>query len=123
METHNEIFNKLQEDYLKTRNPETLSKMYLVILELQTNYIKNYCKKKSIYLDIEEKAEDASTWVIERYLKNPDFKIDKISAYAYFGFLKSMFKDSEQEKNCISYDSLIAKLEKEDTSFLEVQDD
>lgn len=113
--THNEQFEILQNEYIKDHNSKTLEKMYLLIYELESNYIKDYCRKKHLIInDLDEKAEDATTWIIERYLKDPTFRIDKISAYAYFGFKKSMFKNYREEMKTMSYDSLISKVEKED---------
>ena len=99
--THNEKFDKLQQEYYDhERDKKILSQMYLVALECCRNYIKKYCDDKGLYsIDIEEKSEDAAIYVIDKYLKHPDFKIKKLSAYAYFGVLKALFCFAEQEKH------------------------
>lgn len=98
--THNEIFSELQDEYFKTnRNPEVLGKMYLVIKEMETNYIQKYCKTNGVefsFDEMEDRIETATLFVIERYLKYPDFRIDKISAYAGFGRCKALHNVKQQ---------------------------
>jgi hypothetical protein len=97
--THNEKFEKLQQEYYESnRNEKILSQMYLVAYDCCKNYIRKYCNDKGLRLtDIDEKSEDAAIYVIDKYLKHPDFKIQKLSAYAYFGVLKALFSMAEQE--------------------------
>jgi hypothetical protein len=104
MKTHNETFEELQEQYLKTRDNKTLGKMYELLKKMAYNYIANYCKKKGVRLSIEEKAHDSALYVIEKYLKKPDFYIKKASAYIYFGVLKSLFKNKEREMREVSFE-------------------
>lgn len=115
-EKHNEIYEKLQNEYLKVKGKnkqkedEILGKMYLVCRELQRNYILDYCRKKGLFFNednLEDKIEDATLFVINKYLYKENFKIDKLSAYAYFGFKKAMFKDKDIEMNTQSLDALI----------------
>lgn len=115
-QTHNEIYNKLQTEYLKVKGKDKqkedylLGEMYLVCKELQRNYILDYCKKKGLRLredDLEDKIEDATLFVINKYLYKENFKIDKLSAYAYFGFKKSLFNNKDIEMNTQSLDALI----------------
>jgi hypothetical protein len=49
MKTHNEIFNELQEEYLKNRDNKILSKMYEITTQISFNYIKKYCKKRGLF--------------------------------------------------------------------------
>ncbi len=104
--THNEQYEQLQKQYLESgqnaesRDSDLLGKMYLVIREIQTNYLNDYCKKKGIsfsYDDFEDKLEDATLFIINQYLKKPDFKVNKLSAYQYFGRTKQLFKNKERE--------------------------
>ncbi|UTC92230.1 hypothetical protein [Treponema denticola] len=115
-QTHNERYDKLQTEYLKVKGKDKekedyfLSEMYLLCKELQKNYILDYCKKKGLRLReeiLEDKIEDATLFLISKYLYKENFKIDKLSAYAYFGFKKAMFKDKDIEMNTQSLDALI----------------
>ena len=99
-ETHNKRFELLENEYLKTRNPETLSKMYFLVKELQTNYIRKYERTHGFFFnkdDFEDKVEEATIFVIDKYLKHPEFKIGMVSAYAHYGLLKALFKDKDKE--------------------------
>jgi hypothetical protein len=60
-------------------------------------------------LDINEKSHEAATFVIEQYLRKPEFKVYKISAYIYFGTRKVLFKNKNIEINEISYDELLER--------------
>jgi hypothetical protein len=114
---HNEEYSKQQDLYLENKNnkilaDKALGKMYLIAKEAAYNYIKKYCNQRGLYhLDIEEKSHEAALFVIEQYLKKPEFKIDKISAYVYFGVKKSLFKNMDIEMNEMSYDEMIEKKE------------
>jgi hypothetical protein len=116
-DTHNYRFELLEEEYFEYRDKhdtvkadKKLGEMYLICIEIATNYIKNYCKKYNVTLsDIELKAHDAATYCIMQYLKRPEFKIEKISSYAYFGFQRSMFANSKQEMQEVSLDELLEK--------------
>ena len=110
---HNEIYEKLQAEYLQVKGSNSakeyalLARMYLVCRELQRNYILDYSRKKNLTFrpeELEDKIEDATLYVIDKYLYKEDFKIDRLSAYAYFGFQKAMFK---KEVPTISLESLI----------------
>src|SRR5574344_1159383 len=91
---HNEQYEKLQEQYLQTGSKKILGDMYLIIRTIEKRYISKYIKKHHLIFDdetFEDKVETACIFVIEQYLKKPDFKIEKISAYCYFGMIKSLF--------------------------------
>ena len=99
-DTHNARFAKLQEEFLENRSPENLAKMYWLVREIQSNYIYNYIKKHGLSFDFDEtedKIEDATVFVIDKYLKKKDFRIKRLSAYAHFGMLKALFKDKDKE--------------------------
>jgi hypothetical protein len=103
--THNEIYNELQNKYLETRDKKTLGEMYLIAKAAAYNYIKKYCQSHGLYnLDINELSHDSALFVIEQYLRKPEFKVEKISAYIHFGTRKALFKDKDIEQNEISYE-------------------
>src|SRR5574344_694171 len=105
--THNEQYEKLQEQYLQTGSKKILGDMYLIIRTIEKRYIYKYLKKHHLVFEdetFEDKVEVASIFVIERYLKNKNFKIDKVSAYCYFGMIKSLFTNKEQEQKECSYE-------------------
>jgi hypothetical protein len=109
---HNEIYEELQNKYMETKDNKILGQMYSVAKNCAYNYIKKYYQSHGLYnFDISEKSHDAALFVIEQYLKKPEFKIDKISAYVYFGVQKSLFKNKDIEMNEVSYDAMIEKKE------------
>jgi hypothetical protein len=101
---HNDAYNALQENYLKTRDNKLLEKMYETAREVAGSYIKRYCKRKGIWLDIDEKSHDAATFVIDKYLKHPGFKVIQISVYAYYGVKKTLFGNKDTEMKETSYE-------------------
>jgi hypothetical protein len=113
--THNERYEALQAEYLKTRDSKTLGKMYEIAKDAAGNYIRKYCASHGLYhLDTDEMAHDASLFVIEQYLKKPGFSVNKISAYIHFGVMKSLFKDKDREMLAVSWDELMEKKEYKD---------
>jgi hypothetical protein len=115
MITHNELYNELQEEYLKNRDNNILGKMYKIIQKIAYNYLKKYEKRKGISLRKDELSHDAAVFVIEQYLKKSDFLIQKISAYTYFGVIKVLYMDKEREINEVSYEAFYEKKYKKDT--------
>ena len=99
---HNELFAKLQEKYYKTNNKKVLEEMYLLLLEFYRNYITNYAKKRGLKFT-KEKIDDLRTEMAERtishYLKNPNFRIEKLSSYGYFDFIKIITQNKTEDKN------------------------
>jgi hypothetical protein len=102
---HNDAYNALQENYLKTRDNRLLEKMYGIAREVAYNYIKNYCKRKGIRLNIEDKSHDSATFVIDKYLKHPEFKVFQISVYTYYGVKKALFGNKDTETKETSYEA------------------
>jgi hypothetical protein len=101
---HNEAYDSLQEEYLNTRNGRTLEKMYRIAREVSRNYLKGYCKRSGIWLNIDERSHDSAMYVIDKYLKNPEFRVKSLSAYVYYGFLKTTFVNKKTEIREVSYD-------------------
>jgi hypothetical protein len=114
---HNEEYSKQQDLYIENKDNKViadraLGKMYLIAKQISYNYIKKYCTQRGLNnFDIPEKAHDAALFVIEQYLKKPEFKVDRISAYIHFGVQKSLFKNKDIEMNEVSYDEMIEKKE------------
>jgi hypothetical protein len=107
--TDNERYEGIQNEYLKDRNDKSLTELYYICLKLAKKYLNKYCKKKGIILNIEEKSHDAAVFVIEQYLKKPEFKVKRISAYIYFGTIKALYKDKHREMNEVSYEEMVEK--------------
>lgn len=118
-ETHNAQYEKWQKEYMETRSNKALGEMYKIVREIEKNYINKYCRSHGVIFDddtLEEKIEIATMFIIEQYMRKPDFHIDKISAYAHFGMIKALFKDMDREKNEISWESYIASGERKDNT-------
>jgi hypothetical protein len=110
--THNEQYEKLQIEYLKTKDNKILGKMYEISKQAAYNYIKKYCQSHGLYnIDTDELSHEASLFVIEQYLNKPEFSVGKISAYIHFGVIKALFKNKNIEMNEVSYDELIERKE------------
>lgn len=104
---HNDMYDLLQTEYLQTRNSNTLGKMYEIARRAAHNYLFKYCIQKGISLNIDEKSHDSAVFVIEQYLTKPSFRVEKLSAYIYFGVLKNLFRDSKREQMEISYEQFM----------------
>ena len=99
---HNKLFDDLQNKYYKTNDKKVLEEMYLLLLEFYRNYITDYAKKRGLKFT-KEKIDDLRTEMAERtishYLKNPDFRIEKLSSYGYFDFIKIITQNKTEDKN------------------------
>ena len=99
---HNELFADLQNKYYKTNNKKVLEEMYLLLLEFYRNYITNYAKKRGLKFT-KEKIDDLRAEMAERtishYLKNPNFRIEKLSSYGYFDFIKIITQNKTEDRN------------------------
>jgi hypothetical protein len=107
--THNEQYDSLQAEYLKTRDNRTLGKMYEVAKQAAFNYLRKYCNSRGIKLDNEEMSHDAAMFVIEQYLRKPEWSVQRISAYIHFGVIKVLYRDKERETREVSYDEIIER--------------
>ena len=99
---HNEMFAKLQEEYYKTNKKKILEEMYVLLLEFYKNYITDYARKRGLKFT-KEKIDDLRAEMAERtishYLKKPDFRIENLSAYGYFDFIKIITQNKTEDKN------------------------
>ena len=99
---HNELFAKLQEKYYKTNDKKVLEEMYLLLLEFYKNYITDYARKRGLKFT-KEKIDDLKVEMAERtishYLKNPHFRIEKLSSYGYFDFIKIITNNKVEDRN------------------------
>lgn len=99
---HNEIFAELQNKYYKTNNKKVLEEMYLLLLEFYRNYITDYARKRGLKF-AKETIDDLRTEMAERtishYLKKPDFRIEKLSSYGYFDFIKIITQNKTEDRN------------------------
>ena len=99
---HNELFADLQNKYYKTNDKKVLEEMYLLLLEFYRNYITDYARKRGLKFT-KEKIDDLKIEMAERtishYLKNPHFRIEKLSSYGYFDFIKIITQNKTEDKN------------------------
>ena len=99
---HNKLFDDLQNKYYKTNDKKILEEMYLLLLEFYRNYITDYARKRGLKFT-KEKIDDLRTEMAERtishYLKNPNFRIEKLSSYGYFDFIKIIVQNKTEDKN------------------------
>ena len=96
------MFADLQEKYYQTNDKKVLEEMYLLLLEFYRNYITDYARKRGLKFT-KEKIDDLRTEMAERtvshYLKNPNFRIEKLSSYGYFDFIKIITQNKTEDKN------------------------
>lgn len=100
--THNELFNKLQDKYYKSKSKKVLEEMYVLLLEFYRNYITDYARKRGLKFS-KEAIDDLKTGMAERtishYLKNPNFRIEQLSSYGYFDFIKIITQNKTEDRN------------------------
>lgn len=106
---HNEIFAELQDKYYKTNDKKVLEEMYLLLLEFYRNYITDYARKRGLKFS-KEKVDDLKVEMAERtishYLKNPNFRIEQLSSYGYFDFIKIITQNKTEDRN-LSLEQLV----------------
>ena len=99
---HNELFADLQNKYYQTNDKNVLEEMYLLLLDFYRNYITDYARKRGLKFT-KEKIDDLKIEMAERtishYLKNPHFRIEKLSSYGYFDFIKIITQNKTEDKN------------------------
>lgn len=69
---------QLQDTYIDSPTQENLGKLYLSVYTYSRNIVKHLIKNKVFLQDheIEEKAQDTSTMLIEKFLNDPYYRID-----------------------------------------------
>lgn len=99
---HNELFAELQNKYYQTNDKKVLEEMYLLLLEFYKNYITDYARKRGLKFT-KEKVDDLKVEMAERtishYLRNPNFRIEKLSSYGYFDFIKIITQNKTEDRN------------------------
>lgn len=110
---HNEEFSELQDKYLEkpfgSRDNNILDQMWEVCYSYSCNLLINYTNKRSLIWDdfeIEEKASDMATWLIEPYLRDANKKIERLTAYAHFAKLKILYTEKDYEMKKQSLDAI-----------------
>ena len=99
---HNELFADLQEKYYKTNDKKVLEEMYLLLLEFYRNYINDYARERGLKFTketIDDLRIEMAERTISHYLKNPDFRIEKLSSYGYFDFIKIITQNKSEDRN------------------------
>ena len=99
---HNELFADLQEKYYKTNDKKVLEEMYLLLLEFYRNYINDYARERGLKFTketIDDLRIEMAERTISHYLKNPDFRIEKLSSYGYFDFIKIITQNKAEDRN------------------------
>jgi hypothetical protein len=113
--THNEEYEEQQKIYLENRDNKivadrALGRMYLIAKQAAFNYINKYCRSRGLHnLDVDELSHEASTYVIEQYLRKPQFNVGKISAYIHYGVIKVLYRNKDHEMMEVSYDDIIER--------------
>ena len=99
---HNELFADLQEKYYKTNDKKVLEEMYLLLLEFYRNYINDYTRERGLKFTketIDDLRIEMAERTISHYLKNPNFRIEKLSSYGYFDFIKIITQNKSEDRN------------------------
>ena len=99
---HNEMFADLQEKYYKANDKKVLEEMYLLLLEFYKNYINDYARERGLKFTketIDDLRIEMAERTISHYLKNPDFRIEKLSSYGYFDFIKIITQNKSEDRN------------------------
>ena len=125
---HNELFADLQEKYYKTNDKKVLEEMYLLLLEFYRNYITDYARKRGLKFakeTIDDLRIEMAERTISHYLKNPDFRIENLSSYGYFDFIKIITQNKTEDKN-FSLEQLVENYDDNEpvlpNSFINVED-
>lgn len=85
------------DDFRKQQNVE-LGQMYLLWDEILRVYIAKYIKEHGLAgYDVDAAAIRGCDWLLGLYMKHPDFKIERISAYAHFAMQKALYENFEDD--------------------------
>lgn len=92
---HNAEYAVAQDLYLnatsKWEKEKYLSQMYAIAKSFYRNYLCHYAKLRCLTFtpdQVNQIKHDCAVRTITHYLDNPDFKIQKLSSYGHFDFLK-----------------------------------
>ncbi|MDR0722088.1 MAG: hypothetical protein LBF75_04735 [Treponema sp.] len=100
----NERYDRLQDAYLERGDAGLLVEMYQVAKHVAHHYLLKYCRNKKLHLEVPDLAHDAAMYIIEQYLKPKVFRVQRLSAYIYFGVIKVLYRDYKKGVSVISYD-------------------
>ena len=112
---HNTLFADCQEKYLRTRNNKCLAEMYSILHDYYCNLFINYTHRKGLFWtddEIRDKAHEAATRLVERFITNPEFKVElSLTAYGHWEMVWVLYHDKDYEMNRVSFDSLIDNIQ------------
>lgn len=99
---------ELQAKYLEARDNRVLSEMYLMCAEMGKRYIKKYARQRHLRLDVETFSHEAASYVICRYLDNPEFSLYKMSTYIFLCCNTAMARGGNWYKRTVSFEDWMA---------------
>ncbi|EMB29560.1 hypothetical protein HMPREF9727_01351 [Treponema denticola MYR-T] len=107
--THNQAFLIAQEKYFLTGQEIYLNEIYDLVCNLAQRYIINYGKNKKVFIkDVEEKAHDVASAIIERkFIRKVGKPIDKLTSYIYKDCLHEIVKDAGYERMTNGYTEIL----------------
>jgi hypothetical protein len=124
---HNDLFAVAQDTYLTARAAGNkreadryLGEMYKITRECCQNMIRKTLKKNGVTeSNIEDDIEDATMYVISKYLLKPEFRVKRLSAYAHFAIVSTLYSEKRKtrEKHEVSLEAM-----EEGTDNLDFQD-
>lgn len=106
---HNQAFLIAQEKYFLTGQEIYLNEIYDLVCNLAQRYIINYGKNKKVFIkDVEEKAHDVASAIIERkFIRKVGKPIDKLTSYIYKDCLHEIVKDAGYERMTNGYTEIL----------------
>lgn len=107
--THNQAFLIAQEKYFLTGQEIYLNEIYDLVCNLAQRYIINYGKNKKVFIkDVEEKAHDVASAIIERkFIRKVGKPIDKLTSYIYKDCFHEIVKDAGYERMTNGYTEIL----------------
>lgn len=107
--THNQAFLIAQEKYFLTGQEIYLNEIYDLVCNLAQRYIINYGKNKKVFIkDVEEKAHDVASAIIERkFIRKVGKPIDNLTSYIYKDCLHEIVKDAGYERMTNGYTEIL----------------
>jgi hypothetical protein len=109
---HEELqYMALQAKYLETRDNMFLDKMYLMCLEIATRYIKKVASARKIYLEVNDLAHDATSYVICRYINDLNFRLNPMAPYIFLACKSAMSRDKTWNMRKVSFEDWMQESE------------